>query len=86
MGEPRDFLELENYFVSPNGDGINDFLEIPELTLSPNNFVQIYNREGLKVFEKANYINEFNGLSTQNNFVVTRIKAFLLGCISILLH
>ncbi|CAM3304818.1 gliding motility-associated C-terminal domain-containing protein [Zobellia roscoffensis] len=72
MGEPRDYLDLENYFVSPNGDGINDFLEIPELALSPNNFMQIYNREGLKVFEKANYTNEFNGLSTQNNFVVTR--------------
>ncbi|MGJ8738615.1 gliding motility-associated C-terminal domain-containing protein [Zobellia laminariae] len=79
MGEPRDFLELENYFVSPNGDGINDFLEIPELALSPNNFVQIYNREGLKVFEKQNYTNEFNGLSTQNNFVVTRDQGLPSG-------
>ncbi|WKX77197.1 gliding motility-associated C-terminal domain-containing protein [Zobellia laminariae] len=79
MGEPRDFLELENYFVSPNGDGINDFLEIPELALSPNNFVQIYNREGLKVFEKQNYTDEFNGLSTQNNFVITRDQGLPSG-------
>ncbi|MBT2161887.1 gliding motility-associated C-terminal domain-containing protein [Zobellia barbeyronii] len=79
MGEPRDFLKLENYFVSPNGDGINDFLEIPELALSPNNFVQIYNREGLKVFEKQNYTNEFNGLSTQNNFVITRDQGLPSG-------
>ena len=79
MGEPRDFLKLENYFVSPNGDGINDFLEIPELALSPNNFVQIYNREGLKVFEKQNYTDEFNGLSTQNNFVVTRDQGLPSG-------
>ena len=78
-GEPRDFLDLENYFVSPNGDGINDFLEIPELALSPNNFIQIYNREGLKVFEKSNYTNEFNGLSTQNNFVVTRDQGLPSG-------
>ncbi|MGP1992634.1 gliding motility-associated C-terminal domain-containing protein [Zobellia laminariae] len=79
MGEPRDFLKLENYFVSPNGDGINDFLEIPELALSPNNFVQIYNREGLKVFEKQNYTDEFNGLSTQNNFVITRDQGLPSG-------
>ncbi|MDO6519229.1 gliding motility-associated C-terminal domain-containing protein [Zobellia uliginosa] len=78
-GEPRDYLDLENYFVSPNGDGINDFLEIPELALSPNNFMQIFNREGLKVFEKRNYTNEFNGHSTQNNFVVSRDKGLPSG-------
>ncbi|MBC6999493.1 gliding motility-associated C-terminal domain-containing protein [Cytophaga sp. FL35] len=72
FGEPRDFLDLENYFVSPNGDGINDFLEIPELALSPNNHMMIFDRQGSKVFEKTNYTNEFNGLSNQNNFVINR--------------
>lgn len=72
FGEPRDFLDLENYFVSPNGDGINDFLEIPELALSPNNLMRIFDRQGSKVFEKTNYVNEFNGFSNQNNFVVDR--------------
>ncbi|SHJ50222.1 gliding motility-associated C-terminal domain-containing protein [Pseudozobellia thermophila] len=79
FAEPRDYLDLENYFVSPNGDGINDFLDIPELALSPNNHMQIYNREGLKVFEQSNYTNEFNGFSNQNNFVVGRDKGLPSG-------
>ena len=72
FGEPRDFLDLENYFVSPNGDGINDFLEIPELALSPNNHIMIFDRNGSKVFELDDYTNEFNGFSNQNNFVLGR--------------
>ncbi len=72
FGEPRDFLDLENYFVSPNGDGINDFLEIPELALSPNNHIMIFDRNGSKVFELDDYTNEFNGFSNQNNFVIGR--------------
>ncbi|MBG50615.1 MAG: hypothetical protein CML05_20230 [Pseudozobellia sp.] len=72
FGEPRDFLDLENYFVSPNGDGINDFLEIPELALSPNNHMMIFDRQGSKVFDQINYTNEFNGFSNQNNFVLNR--------------
>ncbi|PKA99305.1 gliding motility-associated-like protein [Flavobacteriaceae bacterium MAR_2009_75] len=72
FGEPRDFLDLENYFVSPNGDGINDFLVIPELALSPNNHLMIFDRNGSKVFELSDYTNEFNGFSNQNNFVLGR--------------
>ena len=71
-GVPREFLDLDNYFVSPNGDGVNDFLEIPELAQSPNNHLQIFNRYGSKVFDKINYTNEFNGLSSQNNLVIQR--------------
>ena len=72
MGEPRDFLSLDNYLITPNGDGRNDWLEIPELELSPNNHLQIYDRYGLKVFEKSNYTNEFVGFSNVNNFVINR--------------
>jgi gliding motility-associated-like protein len=63
----KEVLSLENYFVSPNGDGVNDFLFIPELEESPNNFLQIYDRYGLKVFEMQNYTNEFSGFSNLNN-------------------
>ena len=78
-GEPRDFLDLENYFVSPNGDGINDFLEIPELEQSPNNHLMIFDRNGLKVFDKVNYTNEFNGFATGGNFVVNSDKGLPSG-------
>ncbi|MEM9001871.1 MAG: gliding motility-associated C-terminal domain-containing protein [Bacteroidota bacterium] len=63
---------LGNYFLSPDGDGINDFLVIDGLEESPNNNVQIFNRFGQKVFEKANYVNEFNGISNTNNFVLNK--------------
>lgn len=71
-GEPRDYLTLDNYLVTPNGDGRNEALEIPELELSPNNHLQIYDRFGLKVFEMSNYTNQFVGYSNVNNFVIGR--------------
>ncbi len=63
---------LGNYFLTPDGDGINDFLVIDELDESPNNTVVVFNRSGQKVFERENYVNEFNGFSNTNNFVVNR--------------
>jgi gliding motility-associated-like protein len=68
----EEILTLDNYYVSPNGDGINDFLQIPELDQSPNNSLEIYDRRGLKVFQMINYQNEFNGISNVDNFVIKR--------------
>jgi gliding motility-associated-like protein len=73
-GIPTEIVTLDNYLVTANGDGINDVLEFPELELSPNNHLKIYNRYGLKVFDMQNYTNEFNGFSNVNNLVITRNK------------
>ncbi|NER09287.1 gliding motility-associated C-terminal domain-containing protein [Muriicola jejuensis] len=70
--EPEELLALEDYYLSPNGDGINDFLEIPELELSPNNRLEIYDRRGLKVFQMDNYRDEFRGISNVDNMVLNR--------------
>ncbi|MGB5663372.1 gliding motility-associated C-terminal domain-containing protein [Eudoraea sp.] len=72
LAEPEDILTLDNYFVSPNGDGINDVLVIEEMELSPNNSIQIFDRYGLKVFEMINYTNEFGGISNIDNLVINR--------------
>ncbi|MGI9546009.1 MAG: gliding motility-associated C-terminal domain-containing protein [Flavobacteriaceae bacterium] len=72
LAEPEDILTLDNYFVSPNGDGINDVLVIEEMELSPNNSLRIFNRDGLKVFEMINYTNEFGGISNIDNLVINR--------------
>ena len=61
LDQPDEILELGNYFLSPNGDGINDRLVIEELEESPNNRLLIFNRAGLKVFEFDNYSNQFDG-------------------------
>ena len=72
LTEPTDILSLDNYLLTPNADGINDFLVIPELEQSPNNSLQIFDRNGLKVFEMQNYVDEFNGVSNVDNFVINR--------------
>lgn len=75
----KEVFQLDNYFVSPNGDGVNDFLFIPELEESPNNFLQIYDRYGLKVFEQTNYSNEFVGVSNAANLVIRKDEGLPSG-------
>ena len=75
----KDVLTLDNFFISPNGDGINDSFYVEELEESPNNMVRIYDRFGLKVFEKANYVNEFVGFSNVDNFVIAREDGLPVG-------
>lgn len=72
LAEPEDILTLDNYLLTPNGDGINDFLVIPELDQSPNNSLQIFDRNGIKVFEQINYTNEFGGVANVGDFIINR--------------
>ncbi len=46
--------------ITPNGDGLNDFLAIPCLDIEPypNNHLIVYNQWGAKVFEANPYSNE----------------------------
>ena len=72
LAEPEELLTLDNFFLSPNGDGVNDVLIIEELADSPNNNLQIYDRRGLKVFEMENYTDEFGGVSNVDNLVLDK--------------
>ncbi|WP_299436396.1 gliding motility-associated C-terminal domain-containing protein [uncultured Maribacter sp.] len=74
-----DILTLENYLITPNGDGNNDTLVIPELELSPNNIISIYDRYGLKVYEDVNYSNNFSGYSNQDNILFGEEKGLPVG-------
>lgn len=68
-----EILTLDNYLLTPNGDGVNDVLVIPELIeLSPNNSLKIFDRNGLQVFDMVNYTNEFDGTSNVDNLVINR--------------
>jgi gliding motility-associated-like protein len=60
-----------NNFLSPNGDGINDFFEIENIELYKDYSLVIYNELGMEVFRVAtNYQNNwdatFNGRSLSN--------------------
>ena len=72
LAEPVELITLDNFILTPNGDGINDFLEIPQLLEFPENSLQIFDRRGLKVFEMQNYTNEFTGISNMDNGVLDR--------------
>lgn len=49
-------ITIPNAF-SPNGDGVNDWVEIPNIESYPENDIMIFNRWGNKVFEASPYTN-----------------------------
>ncbi|MDO6851970.1 gliding motility-associated C-terminal domain-containing protein [Cellulophaga lytica] len=55
-------LKVYNEF-SPNGDNSNDTFYIECIEQYPNNYLQIYNRWGVKVYEQKGYKNTWNGTS-----------------------
>ncbi|QWX84292.1 gliding motility-associated C-terminal domain-containing protein [Cellulophaga sp. HaHaR_3_176] len=76
---PQDRMLIDNFYLSPNGDGINDALVIEELELSPNNNLKLYDRNGLLVFQQENYTNEFVGISNTDNFVLNQESGLPAG-------
>jgi len=55
--------------ISPNGDGINDFLQIDNISQYPDNKLRIMNRSGQLIYEVAGYDNSskvFDGRSNKN--------------------
>ena len=48
--------------VTPNGDGVNDYLIIRNVDLYPDNELEIFDRGGRKIYTKKGYQNEWNGM------------------------
>lgn len=47
--------------ITPNGDGINDILEFPNLDRYTGNKLQIFNRWGELIYKSDNYLNSWDG-------------------------
>ncbi|MES2134003.1 MAG: gliding motility-associated C-terminal domain-containing protein, partial [Bacteroidota bacterium] len=47
--------------ITPNGDGVNDYLKFKGLESFGSNTLTIFNRWGKKMFEQENYKNDWNG-------------------------
>jgi gliding motility-associated-like protein len=60
-------LEVYNEFT-PNNDGYNDFFEI-ECIENYSNTLQIFNRNGNKVFEAMDYQNNWDGIANVNGVI-----------------
>ncbi len=71
-------IDLDNYYMTPNGDGINDVLVIEGIETSQDNSLQIFNRYGRLVYRTDNYDNSFDGISNVNS-VISRQKGLASG-------
>jgi gliding motility-associated-like protein len=50
-------IKFKNTYISPNGDGINDFLWIDDIEFFPNNTVTVINSYGETIYSAKNYNN-----------------------------
>jgi gliding motility-associated-like protein len=50
--------------LSPNGDGANDVFFIENILAFPNTSLTIYNRWGANVYDNRNYLNDWDGVSS----------------------
>jgi gliding motility-associated-like protein len=77
----QDYLIVSNIVVAnvitPNGDGMNDFLVFENLDISvASNQVSIFNRWGNEVFSQPDYQNDWNGdgLSVGTYFYILQVN------------
>ncbi len=62
--EPTDIIEIESNILTPNGDGMNDFLRIFNFYDYQNPIsLLIFDAQGRKVYETGNYQNDWDGNS-----------------------
>lgn len=71
-------LTPNSQFISPNGDGINDYLTFDGIENMPENVLEIYNRYGILVYTLNNYSAEFYGIANVKG-AVTRGKGLASG-------
>jgi gliding motility-associated-like protein len=57
----EDYNITPNNVVSPDGDGVNDFWTIENLSAYPTNGVKIFDKAGRIIFDAKNYQNTWNG-------------------------
>ncbi len=81
-------LEIPNIFT-PNSDGVNDYFKISGLENYPNTKLFIFDRNGVKIYESNNYLNNWNGDNAQDGvyyyklFVADESQTIRQGSITI---
>jgi gliding motility-associated-like protein len=61
--------------ISPNGDGKNDTFDLSFLNGVE---LQIFNRYGMEMYSKSNYINEWNGKDFNNNTLPSGVYYYIV--------
>jgi gliding motility-associated-like protein len=54
--------------ITPNGDGFNDSFDLSGFNVSS---LEVFNRNGIKVYSRDNYSNEFTGVSDNGDKLPT---------------
>lgn len=57
--------------ISPNGDGVNDYLIFKYLEYYPNSILKVYNRWGNLVYESDDYKNDWDGKNQYNGKILS---------------
>ncbi len=78
QGEIKEKDVSYNLLLTPNGDGINDRLEIESLSQYPDNEIHIYNQWGIQVFHMKHYDNSWGG-DNHNGFSLGGRKRLPVG-------
>jgi gliding motility-associated-like protein len=80
----EDFKVTPIQVITHNGDGINDYFVIDNITAYPDNTLQVFDKQGKLVFEATNYHNEWKGevngkvLANDTYFYVLKIKGAII--------
>lgn len=68
-------FKIPNVFT-PNGDGFNDYFEIPGLP--PYSSLIIFNRSGKQLYKSEQYNNDWNGIDMENNELPEGVYWYIL--------
>jgi gliding motility-associated-like protein len=77
-----EFVTINNIFcsipkgVSPNGDGLNDTWDLSNLNVQK---VQIFNRYGVEIYTKDNYLKDWDGKSMNGNELPSATYYYVLS-------
>ncbi|HBX53157.1 MAG: hypothetical protein A2275_02710 [Bacteroidetes bacterium RIFOXYA12_FULL_35_11] len=78
---------VKSDIITPNGDGINDYLFVDNLHFFSVCKIKIFNMWGDKIFEDAVYNNQWRGEGLETGayyYVITTDKFEAIGCINLL--
>ncbi len=70
---------VTNNILTPNDDGVNDFLVISEFDkFTDKCSIQIFNNRGKLVFENTDYKNDWNGIDANGNYLESGTYYYLI--------
>lgn len=77
---PSDSVSVAGILMTPNGDGINDYLTINNVGAYKDCTVKIYNMWNDEVYSTSQYKNDWNGISNDGNLLMDGAYYYIITC------